>query len=218
MLFRSCATPGTTLEHSLRGSPDPGGTFHGLGAWGSMSRESEPQRRESRRTYRGPGTPSRVGPVLTLSPTIPLKRKCSGQGEASGQGLALRKAARGVNGRPWPDLGALEQAAATLGRPGERRSQESGGPNMAAESAIERERKPMQEKKALSSRGRGRPRGFLELRRPCPNGCHHPEQVKDLEAPPHPSPHPTPLCCHTAPGFSSLRHTANSYSYLLYIW
>lgn len=92
--------------------------------------------------YRGPGTPSRVGPVLTLSPTIPLKRKCSGQGEASGQGLALRKAARGVNGRPWPDLGALEQATATLGRPGERRAQESGGPNMAAESAIERERKP----------------------------------------------------------------------------
>ena len=75
---------------------------------------------------------------LTLSPTIPLKRKCSGRGEASGQGLAVRKAARGVNGRPWPDLGALEQAAATLGRPGERRAQESGGPNMAAESAIER--------------------------------------------------------------------------------
>ena len=50
------ATPGATLEHSLRGSPDPGGTFRGLGAWGSMSRESEPQRRESRRTNTHPGS------------------------------------------------------------------------------------------------------------------------------------------------------------------
>lgn len=63
-----------------------------------------PQARASRDQER------RHGSVLSLTPTptpsIPWKRKCSGRREASGQGLALGKAERGVGGRPWPAAGS----------------------------------------------------------------------------------------------------------------
>ncbi|XP_067604953.1 transmembrane protein 138 isoform X1 [Pseudorca crassidens] len=61
-----------------------------------------PQARASRDQER------RHGSVLSLTPTpsIPWKRKCSGRCEASGQGLALGKSARGVGGRPWPAAGS----------------------------------------------------------------------------------------------------------------